>query len=204
MIGTKIKPVVLFFHGNAGNISHRIQKIRIFRQLGISVFLFDYRGYGKSQGRPTERGTYIDGRAAIKTVLEDLGIQKNQLVYYGESLGCAVALQMALEVEPSAVILDSAFTSTVEMGRLMLPFLPLRWIVRYRYDNLSKIKLLKSPILLLHSPTDDIIPFEMATRLYHNAQEPKLLLKTLGDHNSGFLDTPYWGKGIRDFLSKHL
>ncbi|MFH1726419.1 MAG: alpha/beta hydrolase [Elusimicrobiota bacterium] len=193
-------PVILFFHGNGGNISHRVQKLRIFRQMGLSVFIFDYRGYGKSRGRPSEAGTYRDGRAAAETLVRDYGVEPGRIVYYGESLGCAVAVETALSLPPRAVILDSAFTSTADMGRLILPFLPVRWIIRFRYDSLSKIGRLQAPLLAMHSPDDDIVPFAMGQRLYHAAPEPKRFIETRGNHNDGFLDTPYWGAGIRDFL----
>lgn len=194
------RPVVVFFHGNAGNISHRMQKLRLFRSMGASVLLFDYRGFGRSRGRPSEAGTYLDGEAAALHMREARGVPPGRLVYYGESLGCAVALETALKLPPGALILDSPFTSVVEMGRILFPFLPVAWMVRYRYDNLGKIPHLKVPLLVLHSEEDDIIPFDMGRRLYEAAPAPKRMVILQGDHNDGFLESAAWGPAIRDFL----
>lgn len=194
------RPVVVFFHGNAGNISHRMQKLRLFRAMGASVLLFDYRGFGRSRGRPSETGTYLDGEAAVGYLSRARGIPSDRLVYYGESLGCAVALETALKLPPRALILDSPFTSVVEMGRLVFPFLPVDWLVRCRYDNLAKISRLKVPLLVLHSEEDDIIPFDMGRRLYEAAQEPKRMAVLQGGHNDGFLESAAWGPSVRDFL----
>ncbi|MEE8425230.1 MAG: alpha/beta hydrolase, partial [Elusimicrobiota bacterium] len=162
-------PVLVVFHGNGGNISHRVQKLRIFRGMGLSVFMFDYRGYGKSEGRPSEQGTYLDGLAAVDWLKKEKGLAPRELLYYGESLGCAVALETALERPPKALILDSAFTSTVAMGQIVFPFLPVSWMVRYRYDNEAKIGRLKSPLLIMHSPQDDIVPYRMGEKLFAEA-----------------------------------
>jgi pimeloyl-ACP methyl ester carboxylesterase len=194
-------PVVVFFHGNGGNVSHRIQKLRYFLRMGASVLLFDYRGYGLSGGSPDEEGTYRDGRAAVAEALARAGGDRSRLVYYGESLGCAIALQTALETPPRALILDSPFLSTVAMGEEVFPFLPVRWIVRYRYDNRAKIGGLESPLLVLHSPADDIIPYGMGKELFASAPEPKRFVETSGDHNEGFLDSPNWGPSMADFLA---
>jgi len=197
-------PIVLFFHGNGGNISHRIQKIRYFVEMGASVLIFDYRGYGKSEGRPNEKGTYQDARAAAAEALLRADGDSSRIFYYAESLGCAVALQTALDLPPQALVLDSAFTSTAEMGALVFPWLPSRLIVKNRYDNIFKIKNLGVPLLVLHSSGDDIIPFEMGRRLFEAAPEPKKFVETTGDHNGGFLDSPNWGPAIADFLKEKL
>ncbi|MFA5139001.1 MAG: alpha/beta hydrolase [Elusimicrobiota bacterium] len=193
--------VLVVFHGNAGNIGSRIQKLRIFRGMGLSVLLFDYRGYGKSEGRPTEKGTYLDGAAAVGFLEDAKGVPRERMVYYGESLGCAVALQTALDKPPKALILDSGFTSTVEMGKLLFPFLPVGLIARFRYDNIGKIPGLKVPLLVMHSPQDDIVPFAMGRKNFEAATGPKRFAQTQGDHNEGFLDTPDYGQSIRDFIA---
>ncbi len=197
-------PVVLFFHGNGGNISHRIQKIRYFKAMGASLLIFDYRGYGKSEGRPGEVGTYRDARAAAAEALERAGGDPKRVFYYGESMGCAVALQTALDLPPQGLVLDSAFTSTAEMGKIVFPWLPADLIVKNRYDNLSKISGLTVPLLMIHSPNDDVIPFSMGRRLFEAAPEPKRLIETTGDHNNGFLDSPQWGPAIAGFLEEHI
>jgi len=197
-------PIVLFFHGNGGNISHRVQKLRVFRQMGVSVLIFDYRGYGKSKGSPSEKGTYLDGAAAVKLLQDRTGVAPEDLVYYAESLGCGVAVETALRFPPAALILDSGFTSTAAMGREVFPFLPVKWMVRYRYDNLSKMPSLRSPLLVMHSPGDDIVPYSMGKSLFEAAPEPKGFFESQGNHNEGFLDTKGWGRSIRDFLDRSL
>jgi pimeloyl-ACP methyl ester carboxylesterase len=206
---TPLKPgpqgpwVLVVFHGNAGNIGSRIQKLRIFRGMGLSALLFDYRGYGRSEGRPTEDGTYLDGAAAVEFLEKMKGVPRERMIYYGESLGCAVALQTALDKPPKALVLDSGFTSTVEMGKLLFPFLPVSLIARFRYDNIAKIPGLKAPLLVMHSPQDDIVPFSMGRRIFEAAPAAlhKRFVETSGDHNEGFLDTPDYGRSIRDFIA---
>jgi len=195
-------PVVLFFHGNAGNISHRIQKLRIFRGMRASVFIFDYRGYGKSRGKPSERGTYLDGLAAVDYLERVKKIPRENIVYFGHSLGCAVAVETALRKPPGGLILSSPFTSTAAMGKIVFPFLPVDWLVTYRYDNLRKIGGLAAPLLVMHSEADDIIPYSMGEELFAAAPEPKTFVKTLGDHNEGFLETPYYGEKMREFIAR--
>lgn len=197
-------PVLVVFHGNGGNISHRMQKLRIFRGMGLSVLMFDYRGYGRSEGRPSEQGTYFDGLAAVEWLKKEKGLTPREVIYYGESLGCAIALETALRRPPRALILDSAFTSTVDMGKIVFPFLPVKWMIRYRYDNGAKIGRLKSPLLVVHSPQDDIVPYRMGRQLFSKAPEPKEFLEISGSHNDGFLESPNYGPGIRAFLAKIL
>lgn len=193
--------VVLFFHGNAGNISSRVEKLRILHGLGLSVLLFDYRGYGRSRGRPSERGLYRDAEAAYDWLVRGRRIDPRRIVFFGESLGCAVATELATRHDPRALILESPFTSTVEMGRLAFPFLPVRWLVRHRYDSLAKIPRVRSPVLVMHSPEDEIVPYAMARRLFDAAAAPKSFADLRGDHNEGFLlSGPLYPGALRSFL----
>ncbi|MBI5883534.1 MAG: alpha/beta hydrolase [Elusimicrobia bacterium] len=193
-------PVMVVSHGNGGNISVRLDKLLIFRGAGASVLLYDYRGYGLSTGRPSEEGTYRDADAVYEW-LTARGVAPGRIVFYGESLGGAVALESSLRRPCAGLVLDSAFTSTVAMGKRLFPMLPVGWIVRYRYDNLSKIPRVRVPILVLHSPNDDIVPFDMGRTLFHAAPEPKTFFEMKGDHNDGFLETgPAYGEAIRSFL----
>lgn len=194
-------PVAVIFHGNGGNVSNRLDKARALRDMGYSVLIFDYRGYGKSPGRPSERGLYADGEAAAEEAVKRAG--KGRVVYYGESLGCAVALETALRRPPAALVLDSPFTSTVAMGKLVFPRLPVDWMVRQRYDNLAKVGRLKAPLLVLHSPDDEIIPSAMGQLLWAAAPEPKRFVETSGDHNSGYTTTPHWAPSIATFLKTY-
>lgn len=193
---------VLVCHGNAGNISHRLDKLLILRRAGAAVLLFDYRGYGRSSGKPDEQGTYLDAETAYLWLTEGQNIPAQDIVVHGESLGGAVALELALRRRVKGLILESAFTSTVDMGRLMFPFLPVNRIVRFRYDNLAKIGKLACRTLVMHSPEDDIVPYDMGQRLFAAAPQPKTFCELTGLHNDGFLDSgPVYEQAITRFLS---
>jgi fermentation-respiration switch protein FrsA (DUF1100 family) len=178
--------VLLFCHGNAGNISHRLDKLQIFHKMGFSVLLFDYRGYGQSEGVPSEAGTYADADAAYQYLMGTQKIHPSQIILYGESLGCAVATEMARRHAAGALILESPFTSTVEMAKRVFPWLPVRWIIRNRYDNLSKMPEIKMPVLIMHSPQDEIVPFDMGRQLFGAIPGPKAFFELAGGHNDGF------------------
>ena len=180
------KLTVLFCHGNGGNISHRIEKLLILRDLGVNVFMFDYRGYGRSEGRPSEQGTYNDARAAYDWLCREKSVAPDRLVVEGESLGCAVAVELARQRPVGGLVLESAFASIPEMARAVYPWLPLHWLCRIRYDSISKIGSIKAPLLSLHSREDEIVPFRQAERLFAAAPGPKKLVELQGDHNGGF------------------
>ncbi|MFA6004849.1 MAG: alpha/beta hydrolase, partial [Elusimicrobiota bacterium] len=159
-------PVILFCHGNGGNISFRLDKLLRLRQAGASVLLFDYRGYGRSAGRPSEQGTYQDAQAAYRWLTETRGLPARRIVIHGESLGGAVAMELAGRCPSAGLILESTFTSVIELGRQIFPFLPLNMMIRFRYDTLSKISRLDRPLLVMHSPEDDMIPYGMGQKLF--------------------------------------
>jgi fermentation-respiration switch protein FrsA (DUF1100 family) len=177
---------VLFFHGNAGNVSHRIEKLAVFRRLGVDVLIVDYRGYGQSEGKPSEAGTYRDARAAYD-VLRARGIDRSRIVVYGESLGSSVASWIAAEQPVGGLILEAPFTSAADVGQAMFPFLPVRWLVRNRYDTLRRIGRIHAPLLILHSRDDEYFPLRHAERLLAAAPEPKRLVVLRGGHNDAFL-----------------
>lgn len=187
--------VVLVCHGNAGNISHRLDRALLLQaKLGLSVFLFDYRGYGKSEGRPDEAGTYRDARAAYQHLI-DGGLAPERVVLFGESLGAAVAVQLALEKQVAALVLESPFTSIADMAKAVYPFLPLGRLVRTRYDNLAKISSIRAPLLILHGTRDRTVPFEQGERLFRAASGPKRFFAIPGaGHNDTFLGggDDYW------------
>jgi len=196
-------PLIVFFHGNGGNISHRIEKLRAFHLQGASVFIFDYRGYGKSTGSPTEQGLYIDGAAATawaQAKAKSLGVP---LIYYGESLGTAVAVEAALKIAPNKLVLDSPFTSTVAMAKVFFPFLPGRLIIRDRFDSLSKIGQIRVPLVVLHSPDDEMIPYRMGKDLFDASRsDEKVFIETSGGHNDGFLSSESWEKALSELLKE--
>jgi fermentation-respiration switch protein FrsA (DUF1100 family) len=198
-------PVLLLCHGNAGNMGSRVEKVRILHELGLALFLFDYRGYGKSKGSPSEKGLYEDARAAYRYLTEQRKIPARAVILHGESLGGAVAVELATRLEAGAVITESTFTSVVDMGRRYFPFLPIRFLVTQNFDSLSKIRKVRAPILVLHSPEDDIVPFEMGRRLFEAAPEPKAFSELRGDHNDGFAESgALYPQAIRAFLNRTL
>lgn len=200
IVNAATSPVILACHGNGGNISNRLDKLLIFRRAGASVLLFDYRGYGKSRGSLSEKGVYNDAEAAYSWLTAKKGIAPERIVVYGESLGGGPATQTALDKPCAGLILDSAFTSVAEMGKIVLPWFPSA-LIKTRYDNIGKLARLKVPILVMHSPQDDIIPFSMGKRLFDAAPMPKRFFEMKGNHNEGFLDSePAYGKVIADFL----
>jgi fermentation-respiration switch protein FrsA (DUF1100 family) len=175
---------VIVCHGNAGTVAERLDHARLFHGLGLGVLLFDYRGYGRSGGRPSEVGTYRDMDAAV-AFLGTRGIPAARTVYFGESLGGAVAIEAATRYRPAAVIVESTFTSIAAMARVHYPFVPGFLVTRVRYDSLARVPALGCPLLVLHSPDDEIVPFAMAERLLDAAPGPKRLVRLAGGHNDG-------------------
>lgn len=197
--------MLLFLHGNAGNISHRLDFIRVFHDMGLAVLMLDYRGYGRSEGRPTEEGTYQDALAAWSALTQDRGTAPRDIVVYGQSLGGGVATWLAERITPGAVILESAFTSVTDMARHYYPYLPVGLLTRIRYPNIERVPRIHSPILFIHSRTDEIVPYEFGATLFAAANEPKSFLEIRGGHNDGFyVSMDAYTRGIAKFLRKHL
>jgi hypothetical protein len=193
---------VLVCHGNAGSIEQRLELARAFHELGWAVLLFDYRGYGGSSGRPSEEGTVRDAEAAFAHLTVVEGLAPERIVLYGESLGVGVALELALRRPAAALIAESGFTSLPDMAAEVYPFLPARWLARIRYDNLPKIARLARPLLIVHSPEDEIVPVAHAHRLFAAAREPKRLVLTGGGHNDGgFVRRAEWRGEVGAFLA---
>ncbi|MGD2127217.1 MAG: alpha/beta hydrolase [Desulfobacteraceae bacterium] len=181
-------PVILFFHGNAGNISHRLDNIDRLLKKGLQVFIFDYRGYGKSGGRPSEKGIYRDGLAAYDYLVKKENFNPNNIVLFGRSLGAAVAIEVALRNTVKAVILESAFTSTKDMAKSMFLFALLSPFLPANYNNLNKIGRITVPKLFIHGDADEIVPFSMGERLFEVARAPKYFLRLEGaGHNDTYI-----------------
>jgi len=188
---------VLVCHGNAGNISGRLDRALLLRgKLGVDVFLFDYRGFGRSEGRPSEEGTYRDAVAAHRYLEEARGIAREGLILFGESLGAAVAIELSLLKDAAALVLEAPFTSIAGMTRVAYPFLaPFTSFVRTRYDNLKKIPEVELPLLLFHSRRDQVVPFEQGEALFRAAREPKTFVAVENaEHADAFLagGEAYW------------
>ena len=195
------KSVVLFFHGNAGNISHRGESVAIFHRLGLNVFIFDYRGYGRSQGRPSEQGLYSDAAAAWDYLIGTRGIARENIILFGRSLGGVVATKLASEVKPAALIVESAFSSAPDVARSVFPILSRLTLMRYDFDAASYIKGVTCPVLILHSPDDEILPYKLGEKLYRAANQPKEFVRLRGDHNGGFLQSqPEYARQLGRFI----
>ncbi len=180
----------IWFHGNGGNISSRVSNILdLNTRLGTSIFIFDYRGYGRSEGSPSEEGTYLDAEAAIAHI-RSRGVDSEKVMYFGRSLGCAVAAEMAIRHPPRALICESGFTSIKAMARSAYPFLPgIEFLVTTKYDTLSKIRQVNVPVMFLHGDQDDIVPFKMSQELFEAANEPKRFHAIKGAMHNDTYDT---------------
>jgi fermentation-respiration switch protein FrsA (DUF1100 family) len=179
----------LWFHGNAGNISDRLENLKLIHdELGVSVFLFDYRGYGRSEGMPSEEGTYRDGEAALAYLRSREDVEPDRIVYFGRSLGAGIAVELALSHPPFGLILESPVPSIAELARRHYPFLPVWPLLRTRYDSLGKIGNIAVPLLVLHGDQDDIVPFAAGRKLFEAANEPKEFYTIRGaGHNDTYL-----------------
>ncbi len=197
--------VLLFCHGNAGNISHRLDSLRIFHELGVGILIFDYRGYGRSQGRPTEAGTYRDAEAAWQYLVRERHVEPGRIILFGRSLGAAVAAHLATRHQPGALSMESCFTSVPDMAARLYPLLPVRLLSRFSYNVLDFVPQISSPLLVIHSRNDEIIPFSHGERIFAAARPPKTFLELKGDHNRGFLISgALYVQGLADFLTQHL
>ncbi|OKY75365.1 MAG: hypothetical protein BM485_08850 [Desulfobulbaceae bacterium DB1] len=197
------KSVILFCHGNGGNISHRLETIDIIHRLGHPLFIFDYRGYGESQGIPTEAGTYLDAEAAWKYLLTEREIDPSRIILFGRSLGGAVAAWLSSRKAPRACILESTFTSAPEMAAALYPFFPAALLCRFSYDTLAAVKNITCPLLIVHSTEDEIVPFRQGRALFAAAHEPKTFLQINGNHNAGFLlSGKFYQEGLATFLTE--
>lgn len=196
------KRALLFFHGNGGNISHRGESLQIFHRLGYNIFIFDYRGYGQSEGTPGESGLYKDATAAWNYLTAQRGFASKDIVVFGRSIGGVVASKLAAEVQPSALILESTFSSARDMAQSLFPVLSHILVMRYDFKTSMHIKQVHCPVLVIHSLDDDIIPYELGRKVYESANSPKSFIILHGDHNSGFINSqPAYEQGLADFIS---
>jgi len=194
--------VLLFFHGNAGNISHRLESIRQFLGLGLSVLIIDYRGYGQSDGRTTEQGIYRDADAAWRYLTGDRGIAQEQIVVFGRSMGASAAAYLAAHYRPRALVVESSFTSVPDIAGEYYPWLPVRWLSRLRHSTEDFVRRAESPVLVVHSRDDEIVPFRHGEAIFAAANEPRSLLAIRGTHNDAFIrDEERYLAGLRSFLA---
>jgi len=195
---------VVFLHGNAGNVEHRIESARTFLEMGLDCLLVDYRGYGRSEGRPSEEGLYLDAEAA-HDLARARGVPADRIVAYGESLGGAVAVELARRRPLAGLIVESSFRSLPELASGIYPWLPVRWLSRARFESEAKIANLDVPVLIVHSPADEIVPFEHGRTLFERAVAPKEFLETEAGHNDGgFQRRAIWRERVAEVVSAWL
>ena len=196
---------ILFCHGNAGNISHRLFFIDLLNRMGMSVLIFDYRGYGWSEGKPTEEGTYRDAEAAWDYLVTEKKFNPGEIVIIGRSMGGSIAARTARDRKPAALIIESAFTSVPDIGAEVYPYLPVRWLSRYDYNTLEFLKRVSCPVLVIHSPQDEIIPIHHGKRLYEAANPPREFLEIKGSHNEGaVISGRFYTEGIDSFIARYV
>ena len=199
------KGTVLFFHGNGGNISHRLPTLQTFREMSLNTLIIDYRGYGRSEGSPGEEGTYCDAEAAWTWLTKTKNVPPGKLVIFGRSLGGAVASHLAVQHPPAALVLESSFTSVPDMGARLYWYLPIRLLSRFQYNTRKNVAAVRCPVLIIHSPNDEIVPFENGKRLLEAANEPRQFLEITGGHNDGFLESgEKYEKPLAAFLHECL
>ncbi len=193
---------LLFFHGNAGNISHRLESIRQFRSLGLSVLIIDYRGYGQSGGRANERGLYLDGDAAWRHLVDTRGFAPSNIVVFGRSLGGSVAAMIASRYNPAGLIVESSFTSIRDIASEIYSWLPVRWMARYDHPTRDLVAEVNCPILVIHSRDDEIVPYRHGQAIFESAGSQRYFVSLFGSHNEAFLqDSETYMQGVGTFLA---
>ena len=196
---------LLWFHGNAGNINHRLGNIKMLHdRVPVNVFIIDYRQFGKSEGKISEQGTYLDARAALAYLHSRKDINSEKIIFFGRSLGSAVAVELAVKEKCRALILETPFTSIKEMGKKLYPFLPVSLLLRTKYDSLAKIGDIKVPVLIMHGDKDKLVPFEHGRELYEAANEPKefYTIPGAGHNDTHIVGGEEYFDVIRNFVNK--
>lgn len=198
--GNPGKNTVLILHGNAGNIADRLEKIELLAKLGVNVFIVDYRGYGKSSGRPCERGFYLDARAAYDYLVREKKIGPDKIILYGESIGGAVAVKLASEAKVAGLIIEGAFSSGRDLAGVIYPFLP-SFIFADSYNSNSRVGLVEAPILVMHSRQDEVVPYRLAEKLFNSIPDRKTFVELKGSHNGAFLQSAgKYTSSIKEFI----
>lgn len=192
---------VMFAHGNAGNISHRVYTAKALHEQKLNVFLFDYRGYGQSAGKPSETGLYADAEGAWAYLTQTRGIPPEKTIIAGESLGGAVAIELATRHAPAGLVVESTFTSLVDVAGYHYPYFPVSWLLSDRYNSIDKIAAVKCPVLILHGSADELVPIGMGRALFAAAGEPKQFIETPGNHNeAGLTYSPMYAGMAGEFI----
>jgi len=194
-------PAVLFLHGNAGNIGHRIDTLEMLHEAGAAALIIDYRGFGRSEGHPTELGTYRDAMAAWQWLTGERGYEPANIVVVGRSLGGAVATWLAARTDPAGLVLEATFSSIVELGSYHYPWAPIRWISRFRYDTAKQLARVGCPVLIFHGRHDDIVPFRHAEALAAASDRVVDVVVLEGGHNDAMLVSHQrYTRRLREFI----
>ena len=196
---------IIFAHGNAGNISDRLSKIKFFYDLGLNVFIFDYRGYGKSEGKPSEAGIYLDAQGAYDYLQSQGRVDMENIILYGASIGGTVMIDLATRRNAALLVVESSITNAQDMAHIHYPFVP-SFFLSLKFDSMNKVKALSVPKLFIHSPQDEVVPYGIGQKLFEAAAEPKEFLKIHGGHNDGSMtvDPLAAGEFTRILKSKGL
>jgi hypothetical protein len=198
------KATLLWFHGNAGNITHRLENIKLLESLKLNIFIFDYRGYGKSDGEPAEKGLYLDSQAAYNYLINEKNIAPEKLVLFGRSLGGVFAVDVAANNPAAGLILESVFTTAKDMAKAMFPVLPIGWAIRSKLDNVSRVPNLEIPKLILHGDRDEVVPYKLGRQVFSAAAEPKefYAIKGAGHNDTIFAGGASYFSTLDKFISK--
>jgi hypothetical protein len=184
---------LIFFHGNAGNLFNRVHKLNELNKLDINILIISWRGFSGNSGKPTEKNLYYDAKMSIKW-LNNLGINNNKIILYGESLGTGVAVELGQKDNFNSIILESPFTSIAKAAKIYYPYLPINLLLKDRYDSIDKINKITNPVLIMHGMKDNIVPYEMGVELFQKANQPKYSYfpendNHMMDFNENLLDT---------------
>lgn len=198
------RATVLYLHGNASNISHCLDTLAMLNAMQLNVLIIDYRGFGQSQGEPSEAGTYLDAEAAWEFLHIQKGLANKQIIVFGRSLGGGIATYIASQHQPGLVILESTFTSVPDLGSEQYPWLPVHWLAKIHYNSLQRIPLIHSPLLVMHSPQDRLIPYHHGQQLFAKAAIPKQWLQLQGGHGHGNQSTQDYAAMITHFIDQYL
>lgn len=190
---------ILFCHGNGGNISHRLPVYELLLETGAAVLAFDYRGYGRSEGAPSEEGTYLDAEAALRW-LAGQGFASTNVIAFGESLGGGIAAELALRAPVGGLVLQSTFTSIPDVGAEIFWWLPVRLLSTIKYDTLSKLPKISAPVVIMHSPDDGLVRYSHAQKNFAAAKQPKWLVDLEGDHNYSLTDREAFRSGVQNLI----
>ena len=163
---------ILFFHGNAGDLTNRVHKLNELNKLDVNILIISWRGFSGNPGEPTEKNLYNDARKSVEW-LNNTGIENKNIILYGESLGTGVATELAQDNSFAGIVLESPFTSIADAAKIYYPYLPIDLLIKDRYDSLKKIKNINIPILIMHGKKDDVVPFKMGVELFEKANNPK-------------------------------